>query len=129
MINYFLLLDKNQTTDQKVVSSNPAGRAIKKASKRRLFLWCGADLLPSELVTTPRCEAYKSNDVRLLSREGIPNRLLHNEPPSASKRRLFLWPKHLHSGLKCRLRLISQNLWDKYAIKICFFVNCDIDLL
>ena len=24
MINYFLLLDENQTTDQKVVSSNPA---------------------------------------------------------------------------------------------------------
>ena len=31
MITYFLLLDKNQTTDQKVVSSNPAGCAIKKA--------------------------------------------------------------------------------------------------
>ena len=77
MINYFLLLDKNQTTDQKVVSSNPAGRAIKKTSKRRFFLW----------------------------------------------------PKHSHLGLQYRLLLISQNLWDKYAIKICFFVNCDIDLL
>ncbi len=30
MVNYVLLLDKNQTTDQKVVSSNPAGCAIKK---------------------------------------------------------------------------------------------------
>lgn len=29
MVNYVLLLDKNQTTDQKVVSSNPAGCAIK----------------------------------------------------------------------------------------------------
>ena len=37
MITYFLLLDKNQTTDQKVVSSNPAGRAIKKASKGGFF--------------------------------------------------------------------------------------------
>ena len=30
MVNYVLLLDKNLTTDQKVVSSNPAGCAIKK---------------------------------------------------------------------------------------------------
>ena len=39
MVNYVLLLDKNQTTDQKVVSSNPAGCAIKKnppyGSRRR----------------------------------------------------------------------------------------------
>ncbi len=32
MINYFLLLDKNLTTDQKVVSSNPAECAIKNPS-------------------------------------------------------------------------------------------------
>ncbi len=38
MINYFLLLDKNLTTDQKVVSSNPAGRAIKKPSLVEGFL-------------------------------------------------------------------------------------------
>ena len=39
MINYFLLLDENQTTDQKVVSSNPAGCAIKKAPLLGLFLY------------------------------------------------------------------------------------------
>ena len=53
MINYFLLLDKNQTTDQKVVSSNPAGRAIKKASFRRLFLFLShliSNLSPSLLL-------------------------------------------------------------------------------
>ena len=37
MITYFLLLDKNQTTDQKVVSSNPAGCAIKKSSSFGAF--------------------------------------------------------------------------------------------
>lgn len=39
MINYFLLLDKNQTTDQKVVSSNPAGRAIKKHPAYGVFFY------------------------------------------------------------------------------------------
>ncbi len=38
MINYFLLLDENQTTDQKVVSSNPAECAIKKPSPAEGFL-------------------------------------------------------------------------------------------
>ena len=55
MINYFLLLDKNLTTDQKVVSSNPAECAIKNPSLAEgwrkennlpdYFLTTGADLL------------------------------------------------------------------------------------
>ena len=64
MINYFLLLDKNQTTDQKVVSSNPAGCAIKKPSPRRVFLWRSAVLLTSKESDSDRGEMYKTNDCR-----------------------------------------------------------------
>ena len=32
-------------------------------------------------------------------------------------------------GLEMPFTLDFSKLWDKYAIKICFFVNCDIDLL
>ena len=55
-----------------------------------VFLWRGAALLPSKQMIMPRSEAYKANNVSMLSWKAKPNQLLHNEPPSLQTEVFFM---------------------------------------